>query len=244
MPQIRLLPFASADGAANMAADEVLLDAAAGGTASIRFYAWDSPTLSLGYFQPESARRTDPRLASLPFVRRASGGSTLVHDRELTYALALPAGAPWQRRGESWVCRMHQIIATALQKFGSAPCEFVGNTEKKLGDVLCFLHHTPGDVILRGHKVVGSAQRKQRGAMLQHGAILLAQSAHTPSLPGLLELAGVSASMAELSAAVLRAFGANTGWAVERGDWTLAERQRTQELAESKYSSREWNEKR
>src|SRR5207248_2853500 len=93
-----------------MAADEVLLEGAAAGAASFRVYEWAEPTLSLGYFQAAAVRKSDPLLETLPYVRRASGGATLVHDRELTYALTLPAGAPWQRRGESWVRRMHDIL--------------------------------------------------------------------------------------------------------------------------------------
>src|SRR6516162_5517447 len=93
----RLLPYAVADGPHNMAADEVLLDAACAGLASLRFYGWFEPTVSLGYFQPHAAR-----LPGLPYVRRPSGGLMLVHHHEITYALALPAGAPWQG-GESWL---------------------------------------------------------------------------------------------------------------------------------------------
>src|SRR5436190_10963274 len=159
-----------------MGADEVLLDGAARGEAALRFYAWSEPTLSLGYFQPAAER-----LAGLPWVRRASGGAALVHDQELTYCLALPAGVPWQRRGESWICRFHGIITKALATLGIADGVTCA-AEQKLGPVLCFLHHTPGDLILGGHKIGGSAQRKQRGALMQHGGILLAQSSHTPEL--------------------------------------------------------------
>src|SRR4051794_38575411 len=97
-PLCRLLPFESADGAGNMAADEVLLQAAAAGMAGLRFYEWSKATLSLGYFQPAAERLHDVKLAKLPWVRRPTGGEALVHQHELTYALALPAGLPWQRR--------------------------------------------------------------------------------------------------------------------------------------------------
>src|SRR5205814_9219218 len=96
IPVCRLLPYAVADGPHNMAADEVLLESAAAGIASLRFYGWSEATLSLGYFQPERLRHEDERLTGLPYVRRPSGGATLVHHHEVTYALALPAGPPWQ----------------------------------------------------------------------------------------------------------------------------------------------------
>ena len=75
MLSIRLLPFATADGAHNMAADEVLLESAVAGVASLRFYTWTPATVSLGYFQPVRVRDDDARLAALPFVRRPSGGT-------------------------------------------------------------------------------------------------------------------------------------------------------------------------
>ena len=53
---IRLLPYSEADGPHNMAADETLLESAVRGLASLRFYGWSPPTLSLGYFQPERSR--------------------------------------------------------------------------------------------------------------------------------------------------------------------------------------------
>src|SRR5260370_24578211 len=100
--QIRTLPLESADGAHNMAADQLLLRAAAEGEAALSFYSWSEATLSLGYFQPANVRTTDPLLSKLPYVRRSSGGAALVHHCELTYALALPAGKPWQGEG-SWL---------------------------------------------------------------------------------------------------------------------------------------------
>lgn len=235
---LRLLPFESADGAANMAADELLLEAAARGTASLRFYTWSEPTLSLGYFQPATER-----LPGLPWVRRASGGAALVHDRELTYCLALPVGAPCQRRGESWICRFHGIIMKALAQLGIIDGVTCG-VERKLGPVLCFLHHTPGDLALRGHKIGGSAQRKQRGALMQHGGILLAQSPHTPQLPGLRDLVGIEVAPDALADAVTREFERDTGWTTAPGEWTADERRRLDELSKTKYRADEWNLKR
>src|SRR5437763_17219653 len=119
VPTCRLLPFEAADGPHQMAADEVLLAAAVWDVASLRFYAWEPPTLSLGYFQRAGDRLADARLAALPFVRRASGGGALVHHHEVTYALALPPGPPW-RSGEPWSCRMHHLIQSALADVGAA----------------------------------------------------------------------------------------------------------------------------
>lgn len=239
----RLLPFAVADGPVNMAADETLLATAVAGVASLRLYGWSQPTVSLGYFQSAALLQTDPLLAPLPFVRRPTGGETLVHHHELTYALALPPGGDWHARSRPWLCRMHDILTAAVAAFGiSVGCV---RLERKLGDVLCFLHQTPGDLLCREAKVAGSAQRKQRGALLQHGALLLAQSPYTPALPGLHELTGFDLQrVEELKAAVCSAFARETGWSLEPGAWTDAERAGMTELAETKYRQVSWNLKR
>lgn len=245
MSACRLLPLVEADGPWQMAADQALLEGAAeAGTASLRFYTWPRATLSLGYFQPEAVRHSDARLAALPWVRRPSGGEALVHDREVTYALALPPGSPWQRRGESWLWRMHGIIAEALAELGvtARPCG--EGEERRLGEALCFLHQTPADLLVGGAKVVGSAQRKQRGALMQHGGILLAASPAAPQLPGVADLAGRRLTPPEVAAAVAAQFGHATGAALEGGDWSDAERRRIAELVATRYTQPAWNSKR
>src|SRR5436190_6027688 len=96
MPVCRLLPTVGRSGSANMALDEALLRSALERrVAGLRFYTWSEPTLSLGYFQAHAERRIDPLLADVAYVRRPTGGAAILHHRELTYALALPAGTPW-----------------------------------------------------------------------------------------------------------------------------------------------------
>jgi lipoate-protein ligase A len=243
-PLCRWLPYHVADGAWNMAADETLLATAAAGTASLRLYGWSQPTLSLGYFQAEAACRTHMRLGELAWVRRPSGGSALVHHPEVTYALALPAGMPWQKRGESWLRRMHGILTDALAGLGVNVRTCGDDEEKKLGQVLCFLHHTPGDLLIGDSKVVGSAQRKQRGALLQHGGILLAASPFTPSLPGIRELTGLDIAPEALSTVVSEQFTRQTGWDLQPADWNSAERACIEELIAGKYTQPAWNSKR
>ena len=241
---IRILPYADADGPVNMAADETLVRSAADGNASLRFYGWTEATLSLGYFQPHAVRLTDSRLASLPWVRRPSGGATLVHHHELTYAIALPLGSPWQT-GEPWMQRVHGIITAALADLGlKGNVEVVRDHPVRHGDVLCFQQYTAGDLLSGGKKVVGSAQRKYRQALMQHGSILLAQSEHTPELPGLRETAGAALTSTQLQDAILRVFAQDTGWRIELGIWTEQEKACIEQLVVEKYARTEWNEKR
>ena len=83
------------DGPWQMAVDEVLLDSAAlHKTATLRFDRWQTPTVSLGYFQHVADRAQHPASLACPLVRRLSGGRAIVHDHELTYCLTLPAEHP------------------------------------------------------------------------------------------------------------------------------------------------------
>lgn len=227
-----------------MAADETLVQSAARGVASLRFYGWSEPTVSLGYFQPSAVRLLDSVLISLAWVRRPSGGATLVHHHELTYCLAMPPGPPWQG-GESWMPRMHRVIARALGDLGRAgSLESVQVATTRHDNALCFHQFTPGDLLSAGKKVVGSAQRKYRQALMQHGSILLCQSDFTPSLPGIRELTGITLTATQIALATADAFRRETGWRLEAEPWTDAERANIQELAKEKYGAAEWNEKR
>ncbi len=241
----RLLPLEAMDGAHNMAADETLLESAVAGVASLRFYTWNPPTLSLGYFQPHELRRTDPLLADLAWVRRPSGGAALIHDREVTYALALPAGRPWQT-GAAWLTRMHQIILRALAGLAVQAAPFVPSTLERLPftGLLCFQHFTAGDLMIGQAKVVGSAQRRQQAALLQHGGILLGQSAFTPVLPGVRELSGRKLLTTQVVENVCQEFIAETGWTLAPASWTPAERERLEAIVSEKYSTDKWNRKR
>jgi lipoate-protein ligase A len=235
----RLLPTIVGDGPGHMSIDEVLLEGAIAGRASLRFYLWSVPTLSLGYFQPHA-----PAIAAIPnvpWVRRPSGGSALLHHVELTYALALPPGRDWQAGG-SWVCRFHHIIRQTLEAFmvRAQLCE----VEEKRSEVLCFQHHTPGDLIVGGQKVAGSAQRKSRGALLQHGGILLMSSHHTPGLPGIIDLGGPPMLFDELPAALRAAFIAATGWRLEAEALSDAEQARAAAIRAERYENDEWNRRR
>jgi lipoate-protein ligase A len=83
MPGLRLLIDPPAPGPWNMAVDDVLLDlAAATGQATLRFYQWQQPTLSLGYFQALDNRRQHAASQDCPVVRRATGGGGVLHHPE------------------------------------------------------------------------------------------------------------------------------------------------------------------
>lgn len=228
-----------------MADDETLVRTAADeGVASLRFYGWSSATVSLGYFQSHLVRDADPLILPLPWVRRPSGGATLVHHHELTYALALPAGRLWHC-DESWLLRMHRIIVDALSERGLAgKIVLVDSTPIRHGEVLCFQQFTPGDVLCGGHKIAGSAQRKYRQALMQHGSILLAQSAHTPRLPGIRELTRVNLTIEQLQEPIVQSFERATGWRLFAAEWSPAEVATSAQLVRDRYANVEWNQRR
>ncbi|MFM7151673.1 MAG: biotin/lipoate A/B protein ligase family protein [Gemmataceae bacterium] len=235
---VRLLPERVADGPWNMAADDTLLHSAASGKASLRFYRWSVPTLSLGYFQPSARVISQPALSELAWLRRPSGGEALVHHHEWTYALALPADRAWLPPGESWIGVIHQVFRDLLRDLG-VPADLC-TQDLRIGDHLCFLHHTPGDLILAGHKIAGSAQRKLRGALLQHGGLLLAQSQHTPALPGLAEL-HPGLDLLPFPRRATEAIGRFFSWDIHPDDWSDEEQNLIQQQLEDRYLRQEWN---
>jgi lipoate-protein ligase A len=236
-PRIRLLPFASASGTANMASDEsMLISAANDGIASLRFYAWSEPTLSLGYFQP-SADREVGEWSGLAWVRRSTGGGGIVHHRELTYSFALPACGEWKSH-EPWICRVHSLLREVLQEHGVQSRLVACGEEEKRGEAMCFLHHTAGDLAMGDAKVAGSAQRKMRGALLQHGSLLLRHSEYSPHLLGMCDLANRELFSAQELAELLAAkFAANTGATIEPCDWNDGEKERIPAIAIAKYGN-------
>ncbi len=244
MLALRRLPDLVASGPEQMARDEAMLESAATrGIASFRFYRWSEPTWSLGYFQSAADRGTRTPDA---WVRRSSGGAGILHHspHELTYSIALPPDAAKIPTGDSWICRAHHALRDWLKSVGVPARAVVCGEERKLGEFLCFLHHTPGDLAIGNHKFAGSAQRKLRGAVLQHGTILLSRSPFTPELPGLAELADQSLELEELKVGFLRELARQLGWRCETGDWSDEECIISHRIELEKYRSREWNERR
>jgi lipoyl(octanoyl) transferase len=180
---------AARSGADNMAIDESLLVSAIDRkTQTLRLYRWSEPTVSLGYFQKDDDPVLTSRFAGLPRVRRLSGGGALLHDREITYSIALPDGHPLADAPTLLYDQVHAALVALIHDLG-APAQVRGEKRDQPEPFLCFGRGDPRDIVLAGHKIVGSAQRRRKGAILQHGALLLEQSAHAPEFPGLFDLA-------------------------------------------------------
>lgn len=193
--ECRILPHLVADGPTQMAIDEALLESVASDTraAVFRTYEWSEPTLSLGYFQSIAEVAPGSRWEGKPTVRRATGGGALWHDREVTYAIVIPAGHPLARPSSALYAAVHDTLAGLLRDAGVA-ARRRGTFARPPGPkpFLCFVDRDDDDVIVgvgdHHVKLVGSAQRRRAGVVLQHGSVLIAQSPDTPELPGLAEL--------------------------------------------------------
>ena len=117
----RLIIDEPARGSWNMAVDEALLRWAGQGQrggAALRFYRWQEPTLSLGYFQEFGARCRHLPSSKLPLVRRTTGGGAIVHDRELTYSFVMPIRNRFSAAIQDVVKLFHQTLIETLADHG------------------------------------------------------------------------------------------------------------------------------
>jgi lipoate-protein ligase A len=175
----RLILGGEADGATNMAVDEAILDAVVEGKSrpTLRFYGWSPPCLSLGRSQPSSdvnwaACRTD----GVDVVRRPTGGKAILHTDELTYSVALPLSDPRVEGGVVQAYRrLSEGLLAGLQSLNAPVIQAAGGSSAVGGDpsAVCFETPSSYEIIAGGRKLVGSAQWRARGGVLQHGTLPL-----------------------------------------------------------------------
>src|SRR4029079_17986228 len=116
--------------------------------------------------------------------------------------------------------------------------------EKRPQPFLCFLRRAPGDVLSGSTKICGSAQRRRRGAILQHGSLILARSPAAPELPGILELIGKRLEVGELVTGWGRGVADRLQFLLRMQPISLNERLAAQKLTNEKYSHALWTERR
>ena len=163
-----------------------------------RIYRWDQPTITVGYFQ-------DPRVPApneingCPRVKRLTGGGAILHDLEFTYSVVVPA----RHSIRSEPLYLYDVVHTAIidtlamQNINCSmrqhsPLFRDGSPEtpSETGPepFLCFLRQDDRDIVIGKDKIVGSAQRRRKGSILQHGSILLKASELIPDVVGLQDL--------------------------------------------------------
>lgn len=167
----------------NMALDEALLNWHSEGKIppTIRFYTWDPPTLSIGYFQKveKEINMEKVREYGLGFVRRPTGGRSVLHDKELTYSVIVSEDHPDMPHS---VTEAYRVISQGiLEGFKAAGLDAyfaIPRTEEERNELknprssVCFDAPSWYELVVEGKKIAGSAQTRQKGVILQHGAIL------------------------------------------------------------------------
>ena len=269
--QWRLLRTGKRSGAENMAIDEAILIAGGEGKAppTIRFYGWDPPTLSIGYFQRASREVDLARLKErgLGFVRRPTGGRAVLHDQELTYSVIVAEDVPGM---PSSVIQSYRVISTGLLEgfrlLGLA-AEMVSLEGKSAqsgspDSAACFDSPSWYELVVEGRKVAGSAQTRQRGMILQHGSILLDMDVELlfdvlrfPServkermkrtflgkAAAINQLRRSPVTLKEAEEAFAEGFARGLGVRLVVGELTPYEQKLAKELAENRYAADEWN---
>jgi lipoate-protein ligase A len=267
----RLLITPPAAGAANMALDESILQSLADGVGhpTLRFYQWDPPCLSLGYNQPwtDIDESACARLG-YDWVRRPTGGRAILHCDELTYSVVVSASEPRVAGGivESYR-RLSRGLLNGLRILGA---EVFQTQEKETVNLqqgaACFDTPSNYEITVGGKKLIGSAQMRRRGQVLQHGSLPLVgdldgifgclgvsgdesrtsppraqRSSLRPYACTLEQALERSVSFDEAAAALAQGFGDALNLRLEPGELTEHECVLTDHLYQTRYGNEEWN---
>jgi lipoate-protein ligase A len=214
----QLIVHEASHGAWNMGIDEAMLASAVQtGRPTLRFYRWQGPWLSLGYGQILDPMRIEAcRRAGVGVVRRVTGGRAVLHGNDLTYALAaregqLPAGlmASYELVAEILISALQSLGVEAVagpfscrrenfqHRFQNDSKAAVGRS--KPGEFDCFAQPASREICVGGQKLAGSAQRRAKGGILQHGSIRVTPDPLEARRASSLSGAGAT-SLAELGA--------------------------------------------
>lgn len=263
----RLIRTPPARGAWNMALDEAILESCARGDSLpvLRLYAWRLPCLSLGYAQ--SLRDVDrARLNTLGWdlVRRPTGGRAILHTDELTYAVIGPARhsllagsvlESYQRLARALLTALHSLGLPAEMNAESLPSEQSSNP-------VCFEAPSAYEITVAGKKLLGSAQARRKGGVLQHGALPLGgdltrivqvlafpdETARQRAAERLLQRAttvegalGRPVSWEMAAQAFVDAFRQTFSLCFYPDEPTIAEKARAEELVRIRYANPDWS---
>ncbi|MER3491817.1 MAG: biotin--protein ligase [Mastigocladus sp. ERB_26_2] len=171
----RLIPLLEADGNIQMAIDYWLLEQhlSEQHPPCLRFYTWSPVAISLGYHQhkyPQHWQNLSWQGQKIDLVRRPTGGRAVLHQGDLTYAVVTSglSGSRievYQKICEFLIQGWHQLGIDL--DYGSAGRGYIHNPD-------CFGTATSADLITQhGYKLIGSAQLRRGGAILQHGSMRL-----------------------------------------------------------------------
>lgn len=240
----------------NMAVDEFLFQfCRAGQDSFLRLYSWEKPTFSIGASQKiERAVNIEEVVArDCAYVRRPTGGKTVLHDQEITYAVATAAPHFINESDLFHSYRdLSMILSSALAAVGvQATLAESASAAQVRSNLPCFSFPTSHELEVNGKKIIGSAQKRDQFALLQHGSLPLTMdfelyaagtafnSADIRS--AMITLSEVSScSRREMEQAFIDAFASFSGAPLENYEFSLLDREKINEL-EKKYLSADWN---
>lgn len=173
---MKFIPFEIYDGQKNMDTDENLLNSAISEGFEepiFRLYGWKPACVSLGRNQDDNFLDRDfLKSHNIDVVRRLTGGRALLHDNEITYSYICPIS--YLEHGEHVVSSYKEICKFLIEKFKKLGIEldFGGSKPVNTAFDYCMLISTGADLCYKNKKLIGSAQCRKNGYILQHGSIL------------------------------------------------------------------------
>ena len=230
---MRLIRTPPSGPAFNLALDEALLRS---GTPTLRFYSWDPPGFSLGFFQERESLVAPP---GFEVVRRPTGGGAIAHSGELTVA--------WvgrRRRVEDVYDDINTIVANALGRQWSISAGMGRAQPVAAPKGLCFDAHTCYDLLVNGLKVFGSAQRRAGDRFLLHGTLVLEHNGVSLGATGLSEILNRAVTRTEAEEAFLTAARHRWHTEFEEAQPTEEELTATERLVQSRYANDSWTNRR
>jgi len=249
-----------------MAADEAIAEAVGARCVppTLRFYAWEPACLSLGYAQPAAdVDRDRLRERGWDAVRRLTGGRAILHVDELTYSIAVPIDEPRVAGGvvESYR-RLSAGLLAGLGQLGAAvQADRAVEEARGFKGAVCFEMPSDYEITVEGRKLLGSAQTRRTGAVLQHGALPLygditricdvlafpdetqrkaARERVRARALTLEEALGHRISLARAGEALMAGFCEALNLTLEESSLTTAEQARAEELRAARYATDEW----
>jgi lipoate-protein ligase A len=257
---MRLIDNSFDSAAMNMAIDEALLKSK---LPVLRFYQWKPGALSLGYFQNiDDINLKECKKRKVDVVRRLTGGKTVLHDKELTYSFIIDEKLMPKSIIESYKI-ISKGILYALKSLGINASMKKSVKKFKKSSAVCFNEPSYYEIVVNGKKIVGSAQTRKNGKLLQHGSILLdvdynklislfnvknkektlelSKNRITSIINEKKSLKNKKIIAKKLKKYLKEGFEKNLGAELVNSKLTKQELKLAKELAKNKYSKKEWN---
>jgi len=259
----RLIDSGPGSGTWNLALDEAIFHSVRTGASppTLRLYRWSAPALTIGYSQnrDRDVNRDACRTRGIAVIRRVTGGRAVLHDAEVTYSVSAPAGLPGFGTGlDEAYRRVAAGLIGGLRRLGvraAVAAPGPRDPSRPPRPAACFASTARHEIAVEGRKLIGSAQRRQGGAFLQHGSILLEShdellghvlrghpaTKSVARMTGLAEVLPLCPAPESAVAAIVAGCAAAWGVCFLPGEISPAEEQAARALEVNRYRSEDWN---